>query len=102
MLNEICCVVSTCWYLIVVFVPLATDATTAAIKLKNLLAVKVSEDTSSSRKPRPRKRKVTSESGNLHKKAQRARIDQNKCSVCQHPFAEGEEADWVGCDFCPR
>lgn len=60
--------------LLSVFVPLATDATTAAIKLKNLLAVKVSEDTSSSRKPRPRKRKVTTESGNLRKKSQHARI----------------------------
>ena len=72
------------------------------MKLKNLLAVKVSEDTSSSRKRRPRKRKVAAESGNPIKKSRRARINANKCSVCQRQFGEGEEADWVGCDFCPR
>ena len=86
--------------LVSVFVSLATDTITAAMTLKKLLPVKVSEGISNSRKPR--KRKVRNESYSLRKKSRHGNIDQNKCSVCQNIYAEGEEAGWVGCDFCPR
>ena len=35
-------------------------------------------------------------------KRKRTKIDESRCHVCKEPFIDGQEAKWVGCDFCPR